>query len=450
MIEACRVLAKQPVAYMTIPAVAALVGYGTNWVGVKMIFYPIEFWGIQIRRWPEQPLGLLGWQGIVPCKAKKMSRRLVDIITQKLLSVREAFSQLEAEKLALLLEPSVASAIEEDASWGEAWLCAVRPFLRPALVELVKKLQQEIDSLIDLRKVVQSAFLADKVLLGQLFQKAGRKELAFLVDSGLGFGFLLGVLQMFLWIILPSGWMLPVGGALVGYITNWAAIKLIFDPVEPVKVGPLVIQGLFEKRQAEVSLEFSEFLANRVLSSPQLFDELVNGSNQHKLKALVRSSIPSIVPDNVANAALGALRKLARADRSHPVHVYVEERLQLRQTLNLRLCKLSSAEFENLLHPVFEEDEFTLIVAGGVLGAAAGALQMFFGWGGPMAGGALATVLAAGSHSPAAAAGAGVSCAALLLPLPLLLSGCLRRLVQAARGLGSVARSLSGSRLRSK
>ena len=42
------------------------------------------------------------------------------------------------------------------------------------------------------------------------------------------------------------------------------AIKLIFDPVEPVQVGPFVFQGLFEKRQLEVSQEFSEFLADRV------------------------------------------------------------------------------------------------------------------------------------------------------------------------------------------
>lgn len=78
-----------------------------------------------------------------------------------------------------------------------------------------------------------------------------------------------------------------------------------------------------------------------------------------------------------------------------------------------RLCKLSAAEFENLLHPVFQEasfeylrvslsknkrsmrnqvssflshpstipqDELTLIVAGGVLGALAGFVQMSLGY----------------------------------------------------------------------
>ena len=32
-------------------------------------------------------------------------------------------------------------------------------------------------------------------------------------------------------------------------------------------------------------------------------------------------------------------------------------------------------EFEKVLHPIFEEDEMTLIIAGGVLGAVAGYIQ---------------------------------------------------------------------------
>lgn len=37
---------------------------------------------------------------------------------------------------------------------------------------------------------------------------------------------------------------------------------------------------------------------------------------------------------------------------------------------------MSTRTFEGVLHPVFQEEEFTLIVAGAVLGAIAGFLQM--------------------------------------------------------------------------
>lgn len=57
---------------------------------------------------------------------------------------------------------------------------------------------------------------------------------------------------MFIWLVYDKPWILPAGGALVGYLTNWLAIKLIFEPVDPVKFGPFVLQGLFLKRQNEV------------------------------------------------------------------------------------------------------------------------------------------------------------------------------------------------------
>lgn len=57
---------------------------------------------------------------------------------------------------------------------------------------------------------------------------------------------------MFVWLLYDKPWTLPAGGAVVGYITNWVALKLIFEPVDPVKIGPFVLQGLFLKRQNEV------------------------------------------------------------------------------------------------------------------------------------------------------------------------------------------------------
>ena len=62
-----------PAATLAIPLVAALVGYVTNYVGVKMLFYPTAYVGIPLLAQPEgSPLGLLGWQGIVPCKRAYM------------------------------------------------------------------------------------------------------------------------------------------------------------------------------------------------------------------------------------------------------------------------------------------------------------------------------------------------------------------------------------------
>ena len=49
------------------------VGSDDALVAVEMIFYPIEYFGVALRRWVNQPLGVVGWQGIVPFKRVKFA-----------------------------------------------------------------------------------------------------------------------------------------------------------------------------------------------------------------------------------------------------------------------------------------------------------------------------------------------------------------------------------------
>ena len=58
-------------------------------------------------------------------------------------------------------------------------------------------------------------------------------------------------------------------------LTNWLALKWIFQPVNPTKVGPWVLQGMFLKRQTAVSKEFSNFFATKVLTSEKLFNSIL-------------------------------------------------------------------------------------------------------------------------------------------------------------------------------
>lgn len=191
-----------------------------------------------------------------------------------------------------------------------------------------------------------------------LRQRVGHAELEFLVTSGAYFGFVLGVLQMYAWMVVPKPWTLPLAGALVGYATNWIAIKMLFDPAEPIHLhtplGPFVLQGLFEKRQVEVSEEFARFLSQRVLTSPRLIDELANGNLRENFERVLRRAVPFVVPDAVVVAAANGLRDVALESMEHPTHVYVAERLGVQPTLCRRLQALSPVDFEDLLHPVFQ------------------------------------------------------------------------------------------------
>jgi len=339
-----------------------------------MLFYPIDYEGVGLGQYQGCSYGLLGWQGVVPAKTEKMALRLVDVITNDLLSLREVFESIDPDVLAKKLEEPVLSSIEKDCGWY--WSIMIKPFLPFVLKKLTKELQNEIEDVLDLNYVVLNAFVKNKQILVDLFQKVGKCELQFLVESGFGLGFIFGIGQMCLWSLLPKKWTLPLAGALVGYITNWMAIKLLFEPADPIDVGPFVLQGLFESRQNDVSEEFGQFMESRVLTSSQLLDALSN-YNQDEFYKFLRKHLPYPIPDKILHATINAIYNIAHEQHRYPeIHSYLSRELDISTTLATRLKLLTPTKFENLLHPVFQEDELILIVVGGILGALAGLVQV--------------------------------------------------------------------------
>ena len=285
------------VAYCTIPVVAGLLNWMTNSLAVKMIFSPEEYVGLEFRRWPETPAGLFGWQGIVPCKVRKMSTTMVEPMTSRLLDVREVFGRLDKKKCGDLLEPGIdeiAAGVAEDLlspggaleGWRQSIGCvplaatwAARDLARrhgKALVaEVLGEMQKRVPEVWDVKEQVVGAMCRDKGIIVELFQRCGRDEFIFIRRSGLYFGFLFGIFQMVQWLVWDPWWSLAVGGAAVGYATNWLALTLMFSPVNPIEFGPFTLHGAFLRRQAEVSVEFAEMLRDRVLTAELIWREIL-------------------------------------------------------------------------------------------------------------------------------------------------------------------------------
>jgi Protein of unknown function (DUF445) len=98
--------------FALIPVVAALVGWFTNWLAVQMIFRPLDWWGIPLIRREGQPLGFIGWQGIVPAKTMTMSEAMVNATITQLLSMEEMIQRVDPGRVAQILLPQANSILE--------------------------------------------------------------------------------------------------------------------------------------------------------------------------------------------------------------------------------------------------------------------------------------------------------------------------------------------------
>ena len=185
-------------------------------------------------------------------------------------------------------------------------------------------------------------------------------------------------------------------GVIVGYVTNWLALQMIFKPLEPKRFFFVFkYQGLFLKRQVEVSKEFANVVSHNVLNTENLIRLIFTGKGGDLLIKLVIQRAQKFVNEKMIEKAplmpvLIGSQKLKQIkeqvaekliwilpDIANRIQTYLTDSLQIESTISSRLSVLPKSEFEELLHSVFKEDEYTLIALGAILGGVAGLIQAY-------------------------------------------------------------------------
>ncbi|HET6286794.1 MAG TPA: DUF445 domain-containing protein [Amycolatopsis sp.] len=388
--------------YAAIPFIAALIGYVTKRVAIEMMFKPLEFVGIK---------PFLGWQGVVPKHGGRMAAVATGLLTSNLLDVKEVFRRIDPVIITREIEQPLLRAVDEVARevlekhhprlWEVMPMMAQELLIKqvqsatPRLVrEFMEELTENLDEVFDFQHMTVQRLTRDKKLLVRLIRETSRPEMAFIARTGSYFGFGLGIVQAFVWALTKEPWVLPIFGGCIGLFTDWLAIKLIFVPREPVRVGRLVLQGKFQRRRAEVAHQYGEMIANEILTVPNLLDAVLRGPRSDRLYALVERLVSRAVDQQVSVAkpmvtmAVGGQRlneiKQAAArkalERLPPTirHAegYLTEAMDVAKIVERRMLGLTPLEFEGLLRPAFRQDEWKLIVVGGLIGFLVGELQV--------------------------------------------------------------------------
>ena len=401
------ILTQHPwLVYALIISVSAIIGWGTNWLAVKMTFYPLDFVGIKSIR--------LGWQGLIPYHSQKIGQKTVDLITEKLLPPQELVQTIDPKLLSKalvpvfenLLEPAIEDIIESrNPRLWEFLPKAVRRQVKeralaslPHVVEcILEDVEVALDDLVDIRSLVGDAITGDnREILNELFWRCGEPEFKFIIRCGLYFGAGLGALQAAIWYFVQAWWLLPVAGIFIGYLTNWVALKMIFEPIHPKKYFGFEYQGLFLKRQPEVAAAYGELIGKHVVVPDKIVSLLFDGKGAEQFGEIVHLAIRREIDEQLANAkgfvvvAMGAqsyvdLKKEISAKvvalmpkYSHVLDSFWDEHLRVGEMIEERLCQLPAEEFEDVLHSVFKEDEWLLILVGALLGMGAGWIQTLF------------------------------------------------------------------------
>merc|ERR1719162_864068 len=177
-----------------------------------------------------------------------------------------------------------------------------------------------------------------------------------------------------LWIFWSAGWMLPTFGLVVGCFSNWVALKMIFEPVEPYNFCGIEIQGRFLKRQLEVSEVYARIVSSKVLSARNIIPAVITGPCSNSLFELVHKHIRDATDRYVDKTTTSQMVRFASGQKKFDdikhmigdelvmslpdtmghVELYFDQAMDLEKLLFDKMSAMHPGDFERLLHPVFE------------------------------------------------------------------------------------------------
>jgi uncharacterized membrane protein YheB (UPF0754 family) len=402
-----------------------VIGWLINWTGLLMLFNPVRFRGTRIpglqelstllpRKLQEIPgimQGGIGWQGIVPARAAKMGSIAVDKAIAKLGTAAEFYQQMEPDEIArhivATFAPEVPALVdrtmrsESPGLWRdlpEQARQAVYVRVQEQLPAIVRQVTDEIglyiDQLLDPKLMVIDHFERNPALVNRIFRDVGRKELRLMVNFGFLFGFLLGIPVAILDHFTQQWWLLPILGVIVGWATNQLGMRVIFEPVEERRIGPLKLHGLFLRRQDEVAEVYGRIIADDVVTLENVGNFLLDGPRGDRTRQLLHDAMKPAI-DRAAGPARAAVRVAVGTREYDNIRESVAQQAveytmapfrdpvlsarqsdQIRKLITRRTRELPSRDFVEMLRAAIREDEWMLYFHGAVMGLAGGFLHL--------------------------------------------------------------------------
>jgi hypothetical protein len=229
-----------------------------------------------------------------------------DLMTTKLFNIQDVFNRLDPKKFAevmddavLLLMDKVINEVAEQYmpdTWADIPQEVKNDIVVTAdsesnnfMATFMKDMQTHVDDVVDIKEMCVNACVENKHLIVKIFLECGDKEFTFIRRSGFYFGFVFGLFQMLVWFFYPASWILPVAGFLVGWLTNWLALKVIFKPIRPLRIFGFTVQGIFMRRQKEVSEIFARVICVEILHIQAIWTAIFNGRLKKNFNAILRA-----------------------------------------------------------------------------------------------------------------------------------------------------------------
>ncbi|MGG7097819.1 DUF445 domain-containing protein [Clostridium sardiniense] len=185
--------------------------------------------------------------------------------------------------------------------------------------------------------------------------------------------------------------VLALVGGIIGWITNVLAIKLMFRPINPIKIPILNIEiiGLIPKRKKEIAKNIGEVVSKELLSVDDIINSSINENDKEDLNNYIKDKIRNLVNekmdfipapfrmmvqgpvDKIINEEVdGALEEL-----EEKMLIKVKERIDIEKIVEEKVNELDLLELERIIISVAKKELKHIEILGFFLGGIIGLIQ---------------------------------------------------------------------------
>jgi uncharacterized membrane protein YheB (UPF0754 family) len=181
-------------------------------------------------------------------------------------------------------------------------------------------------------------------------------------------------------------------GAMIGWMTNVVAIKLLFRPIKPIKLFllPITIQGLMPKRQKDIAKSIGETVENELLNSEDILKQLFEKTDRaqiiekmgDKIHKIAENKMPAMIPGPFKQMALQHIDKLIVDEGDNiidslekEVSNHVENELDISHIVEEKINIFPFEQLEKIIIGLAKQELKHIEALGGVIGAIIGLFQ---------------------------------------------------------------------------
>ena len=182
--------------------------------------------------------------------------------------------------------------------------------------------------------------------------------------------------------------LLMIGvGALIGWFTNYLAIRLLFRPYNEINLVIFKLQGLIPKRRHEIALNIAEVIETELISIREIGDKLDTSSFEYddlddfldrlvkeKIKAELLEKNPFLkmfMNDGILNKMRDYIKKLILDNKDELFQLLlksIEKNVDLKGHIIEKMDNFSLREIENIIIKISKKELKHIEILGGILG----------------------------------------------------------------------------------